>query len=81
MDMQEMRMSAKKLKPTKGEISHITIKNEAGRNCTFSVYIADGKFNIVEGRIFYKQQNHTVVKSYKGYVAVVNYIIKQISRL
>lgn len=72
--------SAKDLKPSKNEISHIQVlifNEKYGKKMVhqFSMYLSEGQYHLAEGMIFNENQNHKVVMSNKSYEVISNYLM------
>jgi hypothetical protein len=67
--------NANNLKPAANEISHIQTLTADKKVMQWSVYLLDGKYNLVKGMIFHERQNHDVFMSNKSYNVIANYLI------
>lgn len=66
---------AHKLIPTAGEITQIQTLNENKKIQDWSIYLLDGKYNLVKGKIFHHRQNHIVFMSNKTYASIANFLM------
>ena len=71
--------NANNLKPSKNEISHIQnlmFNEKFGKKMVhqWSVYFANGKYNLAKGMLFNERQNHEVIMSNKDYSVIAKFL-------
>lgn len=67
--------NANDLKPAANEISHVQTLTSDKKVMQWSIYLLDGKYNLVKGMIFHERQNHEVFMSNKSYTVIANYLM------